>query len=461
MDGEFWEVDMSTPMTVDGVARPIPGRTLPLGVRRGSRLSRHKQIDFFQRFMSAPFVPSFAGDHGLFIQRVLSLPLPSPIGERWFAALLSQFNVQKFVNSIKKKPKMQHSESSLLENLRTHLSDISLYTLNFCSELLLTDDDTLFLSLEKYGDDQKVRKKAVLHHKFPHHNLTVEAAGPELFVDQHGDYWDVPFSLGADLTSVASDVCKNYHFCINNVVGSLVQIGGESRTEAPAALLSGLSAKFAASFRNKIDIWRSELPKLRMVQPYDLFLSNPHVSVSWILGGAITASNGNYFSQEPGQMGKLFAMGSVLRRLAESSRISADMFASMSLSTQYGNFQRRLLDLTRFQMRMDCPSLLKLFSGTSRLAYDLYNSQGLNLSVVEAIWPDTTVSIQQQIAGPFSIRVDSKMTLGLEKTNWKPEFRDPVFAIEYALQVLGSAKAVAWYSPKQREFMVELRFFET
>lgn len=38
---------------------------------------------------------------------------------------------------------------------------------------------------------------------------------------------------------------------------------------------------------------------------------------------------------------------------------------------------------------------------------------------------------------------------------------EPVFAIEYALQVLGSAKAVAWYSPKHHEFMVELRFFDT
>jgi hypothetical protein len=38
---------------------------------------------------------------------------------------------------------------------------------------------------------------------------------------------------------------------------------------------------------------------------------------------------------------------------------------------------------------------------------------------------------------------------------------EPIFAIEYALQVLGSAKAVAWYSPKHQEFMVELRFFKT
>lgn len=65
-----------------------------------------------------------------------------------------------------------------------------------------------------------------------------------------------------------------------------------------------------------------------------------------------------------------------------------------------------------------------------------------------------------QIAGPFSFRIDAGLSLYLKK-DWYLNVNDPVFAVEYALQVLGSAKAVAWYSPKQREFMIELRFFET
>lgn len=78
MDGGFWEVDLSTPVTVDGVARPIsvPGEPLPLGLTRGLHLSRPKQIDFFQRFMAIPFVPSFSDANGLSLQRLFSLPLP-------------------------------------------------------------------------------------------------------------------------------------------------------------------------------------------------------------------------------------------------------------------------------------------------------------------------------------------------------------------------------------------------
>lgn len=86
MDGGFWDVDMSTPVTINGLARPIPGHpTIPLGLSRGSRLSRPKQIDFFQKFMYMPFVPSFSGagggssGGGLFLQRVFSFPF----GENW------------------------------------------------------------------------------------------------------------------------------------------------------------------------------------------------------------------------------------------------------------------------------------------------------------------------------------------------------------------------------------------
>ena len=112
----------------------------------------------------------------------------------------------------------------------------------------------------------------------------MEAAGPELFVDQDGNYWDVPFSVAADLASVSSDFGTSYHLCINHVVGSPIQIGDGSTSGMPTTLLPGLCARCAVSFKKNIDIWRSEAPKLRMVQPYDILLSNPHISAVGILG---------------------------------------------------------------------------------------------------------------------------------------------------------------------------------
>jgi hypothetical protein len=84
-----------------------------------------------------------------------------------------------------------------------------------------------------------------------------------------------------------------------------------------------------------------------------------------------------------------------------------------------------------------------------------------NIAYNEVINPIRSFVYFFQIAGPFSFRVDSGVAVDLKNQDWSIRVDEPVFAIEYALQVLGSAKAVAWYSPKHQEFMVELRFFET
>lgn len=122
--------------------------------------------------------------------------------------------------------------------------------------------------------------------QFPHHNLTMEAAWPGLFVDGNGSYWDVPFSLALDLASTTLDSGASYHLFFNNCAGSPKQYEGQHSDELPppAALLPGFTAKGVVSLKKNIDLWRSEASMLKMVQPYDIFLSNPHISASWILG---------------------------------------------------------------------------------------------------------------------------------------------------------------------------------
>ncbi|KAL5546645.1 hypothetical protein UlMin_006332 [Ulmus minor] len=213
--GGFWEVDMSTPATVDGLARPVPGDTFPLGLSRGARLSRPKQIDFMQRFMSTPFLPSYSsnpsnGGDGFVLQRVLTIPL----AQNWFSSVLGQFNLQKFVSAMKSGADDLHSSSSWRQIVGRHLKDKSLYAIGFCSEFLLSPDDTLLLSLDRYLDKDVSRKKAVFHHKFPHHDLTMEAVSPGLFLDKAGNYWDVPFLVALDLASVGFDSGVSYHLSI-------------------------------------------------------------------------------------------------------------------------------------------------------------------------------------------------------------------------------------------------------
>ncbi|KAF8369908.1 hypothetical protein HHK36_032063 [Tetracentron sinense] len=442
MDGGFWDLDMSTPVTIDGLARPVPGYPLPLGLSRGTKLSRPKQIDFMHRFMSMPLVPAFAGDplrggDGFNLQRVITFPF----GENWFATVLGQFNLQKLVSSMKESGSRHPSESSWLKNIGKHLCNKSLYALGFCSEFLLSPDDTLF---------------------FPHHNLTVEAMWPGFFVDKLGAYWDVPLLMAIDLASVASDSGLSYHLCVHHNSGSAKQLDGDQIRGIPSALLHGVCARSAFAFKKNVDVWRSKAGKLKMVQPFDMFLSDPHVSASGIIGTVASASLGDNSVKSQGEDDESQGSeGFCLRAPGAKTTLLADLFASLSCTAQHGNFQRLFLDLTRFNARLDFPSGSRFLSGAARLAQDRYNSQPPNVEAIQAICPHVTLSLQQQILGPLSFRVDSKVALDLKDRDWRIHVYEPVFALEYAMQVLGSAKAIAWYSPKHREAMVELRFFET
>ncbi|KAH9611141.1 hypothetical protein KSS87_004804 [Heliosperma pusillum] len=454
MDGSsFWEMDISTPITMDGVARPLAhDGPLPLGLSRGTKLSRPKQIHFFQSFMAAPFLPCFSPQHGFSIQRALSLPFPND----WFTSLLGSFDLQKFVSSVKK---AEPSDSSFLQVIGKHLSDKSLYALGFCSEFLVTSNDTLLVGYESREDTKTARKKAVLHHK-ANHNLTLEAASPGLFIDKHGKYWDVPVSVAADMVSVSSDSGPSYHLCLQHISGSAKPAEGNDATEVPASLLPGLSLKSAFSYKKSIDFWRSRAKKLKLVQPFDVFLSNPHVSASAVIGAVGTALFGDNASrplvvdeQEGFRRFNLYASGM-------KSAIMGDLFATLSFTAHHGNFQRLFADLSRLHLRLDVPSGSKFLSAAACVAQNLYDSKQPPFQAVHALCPNATVSLQQQLIGPFSFRADSAINIDLRNPEWKVNLENPVFAIEYALQVLGSAKAIAWYAPNQKEFMVELRFFE-
>lgn len=214
---------------------------------------------------------------------------------------------------------MHHSPSSFLQAIGRHLCHPSFYALGVSSDISLNpdDSDSLLISFDGYGENGMLRTKALLHHKallhpllenkllnllcyyflrhllmysfiyslqFLHHDLTMEALSPGLFVDESGNYWDVPSSLLIDLGSAAFDSGPSYHLSMHHNAGSPSQSGTEKTGAVPFCLLPGLSLKAAFSFKHNFQIWRSNAKKLKMVQPYDIFLSNPHVSLSGIIG---------------------------------------------------------------------------------------------------------------------------------------------------------------------------------
>lgn len=79
------------------------------------------------------------------------------------------------------------------------------------------------------------------------------------------------------------------------------------------------------------------------------------------------------------------------------STIFADLFASISFSAQYGMFQRKYLDLTRFSACMDFHSGSKFISGAMLLIDDLSNSRHPRTESVKATLPNARFSLQQQV----------------------------------------------------------------
>ncbi|EEC70322.1 hypothetical protein OsI_01191 [Oryza sativa Indica Group] len=449
-----WELDVETPATMEGAARPVPGDPLPLGLSRGPRVTRTKQLDFLHRFMASPLVPSFsASGAGLSVHHAHLVHLAHNLS----FTILEQLHVQKLVAVVKEKLS-NRQEVSWSNDIKRHLHDVM--SLGVGTELLITPDTTLLLELYnlKKGD----RGKAIFRHKLPHQNITLEASWPGLFIDKNGVYWDVPLSLSADLASVGSESGLSYHVLLQQNSGEPKCFGGgEETSDVPVALLPGLCAKAAVSIKKSIDVWRKKEDKLKNVQPYDVFLSEPHVSFTGIIGAVASGSFGDCSKRM--SMQNEIQKSNAFKYFDERNKFAAfaDLFASVNFTAQHGNFQRLLLDLTRVSARLDISSGSLFLRGASQLAQDFFFSRRPDLETFCDVCPDVIVSLQQQIVGPFSFRVESTVTIDPKKQDHFVRVDDSVFAIDWALKVLGSAKATAWYSPKHQEAMVELRFFET
>lgn len=132
-----------------------------------------------------------------------------------------------------------------------------------------------------------------LHLQLPRHDITLEAAWPELFIDHNGGYWDVPESISLDLSSLVSESGLRYRIGVHKN-GGLPQAANATNGTAPPALMPGLCAKAAFSYEKSRDIWRQkETEKDIMIKTekgwfwrpsYDMRLKEPHAAVSGIIG---------------------------------------------------------------------------------------------------------------------------------------------------------------------------------
>ncbi|MBA0736359.1 hypothetical protein Gogos_009921 [Gossypium gossypioides] len=294
----------------------------------------------------------------------------------------------------------------------------------------------------------------------PDHDITLDDAWPELFMDHKGRYWEVPESISLNMSSLPSD-----------------------SGEAPSALMPGLCAKVAFSYEKKKDFWRRKETKEDLIvktddgsfwQPsYDTHLKEPHATISGIIGMVYFVCHSRLFpdfsSLEGIAIPSIFAClweglaivsGQMYRRSIDYAFLAgsfAAWFGKDSASageSQKGHCQFWKLygDLTRVDARLDICSLPPF---AKRVVKSCWFSADSSLSS-----PRLNLIFQQQVAGSIVCRIDSKLLLDPKSGKGGPHIEDLIYSLSYSFRLLRSGKVVAWFSAKRKEGMIELRLFE-
>ncbi|KAL0374215.1 UNVERIFIED_CONTAM: hypothetical protein Sradi_3337200 [Sesamum radiatum] len=423
MDAAFWDLNVSTPQALDGVSKAVPGDPLPLDCARASRAFRVQQLSVLGNGFPLGIIPSISPTPNH--KELGSFALQSLLGNvdigGWWVGLIGQFRPKKLISSIKAEVcAAEEWELPLLKDAAKHFLDKSLYAIGLCSMIPLTSSSSLLLSSEKHGERKGRQTKAMLLHKLPDHDITLEAAWPQLFIGHKGKYWEVPESISVDCSSLISESGLRYRFGIHKNSG-LPHSVDSVNAETPLALLPGVCAKAAFSYQKSKDLWRQketkedvtiETEKGQFWRPsYDIRLREPHAAISGIIA---------------------------------------------CYTFQHGKFRNLFGDLTRIDARLDILSASALAQKLS----NLFRSAQSNRPSNELSSPKINLIYQQQVAGPVVFRVDSKFSLDSSPGRHGLHLEDLIYSLNYSLRILGSGKVVAWYSPRRKEGMVELRLFE-
>ncbi|KAK3003411.1 hypothetical protein RJ639_020136 [Escallonia herrerae] len=494
MDSAFWDLNLATPQTLDGVARAIPGEPVPLDGARGSRALRIQQLSLMGNGFPLGIIPSYAPSaaHKELGSFSLQSMLLKATSSRGWLGLIGQFRPKKLISAIKAELSgADEWELSIMKDVAKHFVDKSLFSVGLCSQLSLSSSSSILLSMERHGKRKERRTK------LPDHDITLEAAWPELFVDHSGNYWNVPESISLDCSSLISESGLRYRFGIHENRGQ-PEAENPVTGDAPLALMPGLCAKASFSYEKSKDLWRQketkedliiETNKGRFWRPaYDIRLKEPYAAISGIIGSlaALYPSSISLFytpdlliislTQAGGTCGAWFGGkssvvaglqedgGSILESSKNKNPVTADIFGSLCYTFQHGKFRKWFGDLTRVDARLDISSAWALAKRASKIikkssadsAENLLSSPRLNLIFQQQI----TVGVYPMVVGPIVFRVDSRFLLDSSGVRRRPHMEDVIYSLSYSLRLLESGKVVAWYSPKRKEGMIELRLFE-
>ncbi|KAH0889989.1 hypothetical protein HID58_052418 [Brassica napus] len=432
IDSVFGDQNLSSPQTLEGTARSVPGEPFPVDGARASRSHRIQQLSLLREGFPLGIIPAFApsSDKRLGSFSLNSLLL-SPSSSNWWLGLVGQFKPKKLFTDIKANiSKAEEWDLQLFKDTTKHIVDKSLYSLGLWTQIALGSSSSLLLSAERLGEKEGLRKKL-------------------MFVHPVRIYLFILVNIFIGLSSLAPETGLQYRFGVHKSKGDPHPVNAADESgcsEVPASLMPGLCAKAAVSYKAKRDLWRPKEEEENNTEdddddtpvflPYDTRLKEPHAAVSGIVGSSLTAW--------------------ITGRGEKRSLISADAFGSACYTFQKGRFSKLYGDLTRVDARVDVSSASAL---AKRIFSAVRRSKGSNKTDDDTSGsPRLSLIFQQQVAGPIVFKVDSRFQVGEGK--FGAQMEDLIYSLNYSLRLLESGKVVAWYSPMRKEGMVELRVFE-
>lgn len=485
LPSQFWNEEVSSSRSLDGVVHALRAEPPPLGLVAGSRLSRSQQLLLLQRFLGIPCTPSFAVDAdnngGLVLDRVLG----STGGENWWATLTGRIRPQRMLlrgdqrqsprTSVSGETSTSNSFDKLKESANRFLGS-SLYALCFRSRLQLGSRTTLSSTSEidnlarQSVDDQQAgegksripwRGRVALRHKLDQHQILLESAYHERYVDRESGYWDVPQTVSLDMASRGAPGGLRYRLGVHHSAGAPQRCGGDDRArKVPSGGLPGLRFQAGASMEKSLDLWKTDPGSNKS---YSFFEARPCISVSGVLGGLVCATLdptiGGRVSRllvEPFRCPAGSTDNQSATPLFSDPRYSTGLFASAGFNAQFGQFEKRFLDFTKVGIRVDLGSVSAVKSTISSNS----NHGELGDNGDERGHPTLVLSLQQQVLGPLRARVDSRVSVDPSNLKQQPYLQEIVCGLDYPLEATGASKLSVWYSPTRREGMAEFRVLE-
>ncbi|KAF4395252.1 hypothetical protein CsatB_007150 [Cannabis sativa] len=461
MDSAFWDLDVATPRVLEGSAKAVPGEPFPMDATRASRAIRIQQVSFLGNGFPLGIIPSYfptsSKDSGSLSFQSLFL---KPATSNWWVGFIGQFRPKKLISSIKAEFTNEDTDFPSFKDVAKHVLEKSLYSFGLSTQFSPTPSTYIRWSTEGHGEEKRRRHKMMLFHKLTSHDITFEAAWPQLFIDHKGQYWDVPESISLDLLSLVSDSGFRYRLGLHKNSGHPDALNGQI-VDAPTSLLPGLCAKAAFSYEKSRDFWRKVQTREDTIEKtdrglfwrpsYDVRLSEPHSAISGIIGGTCAAWFGDRANSMSAESKEYEGISASTKK---RSPLSADLFGSVCYTIQHGNFRKFYGDLTRVDARLD-------MSSASSFAKRILNgSKSSKMAEDPNSHPRLNLTFQQQVGGPIVFRLDSRFLLDSSSGKHRPHMEDLICSFTYSFRLLQSGKAVFWYSPKRKEGMVELRVYE-